>query len=282
MSYESIPCHPGLESAHRIGFARTMRRVVLANETDWEGWRKATRSLVLAGAPPEEVRWSVRSHDEEGDPLREETGSFGVSRTLITLASLAIQARDPERFDLLYRLVWRANAGEQADAEETRRAQGLAVAVRAETHRMRTLLRYLPVAGRQTHPLPRLVRTGAFCAGGECATDRPAVFRSDVFHSSRPMPPRIGTEPSCGFRTGSSAKPCRTMTRCCHGGRAHHARLAAPRACRHRDPRGGTARRSAATAGSAAAWSGRAAAASRPPLQEAMHEACRLPPLPSP
>ncbi|HEY6440747.1 MAG TPA: UdgX family uracil-DNA binding protein [Acetobacteraceae bacterium] len=122
-----------------------MRRVVLANETDWEGWRKATRSLVLAGAPPEEVRWSVRSHDEEGDPLREETGSFGVSRTLITLASLAIQARDPERFDLLYRLVWRANAGEKADAEETRRAQGLAFAVRAETHRMRTLLRYLSV-----------------------------------------------------------------------------------------------------------------------------------------
>jgi uracil-DNA glycosylase len=126
-----------------------MRRVVLANETDWDGWRKATRSLVLAGLPPQEVRWSVRSHDEEGDPLREEQGSFGIAKALVSLASLAIQAREPGRFDLLYRLVWRANAGERvlemdSDAE-MRRARGLAFAVRAEAHRMRTQIRYLPI-----------------------------------------------------------------------------------------------------------------------------------------
>ena len=126
-----------------------MRRIVLANETDWEGWRKAARSLVMASVVPEDVRWAVRSHDEEGDPLQDETGSFGVSRALVALASLAIQAREAERFDLLYRLVWRANAGERVlentDDPDVRRAQGLAFAVRAEAHRMRTLLRYLPV-----------------------------------------------------------------------------------------------------------------------------------------
>jgi uracil-DNA glycosylase len=121
-----------------------MRRIVLANETDWEGWRKATRSLVLAGTEPDDVRWAVRSHDEEGDPLQEGTGSFGVSRSLVSLASLAIQAREPARFDLLYRLVWSANAG-KADEDATRRAQGLALAVRAEAHRMRTHVRFLPV-----------------------------------------------------------------------------------------------------------------------------------------
>ena len=122
-----------------------MRRVVLANETDWEGWRNAARALALSGVAPADVRWAVRSHDEEGDPLQAAAGGFSVSRALVSLASLAIQARDPERFDLLYRLVWRANAGERADASETRRAQRLAFAVRAEAHRMRTLLRYLPV-----------------------------------------------------------------------------------------------------------------------------------------
>jgi uracil-DNA glycosylase len=130
-------------------FARTMRRIVLANETDWDGWRKAARSLVLAGVAPDQVRWSVRSHDEEGEPLQEETGSFGVSRALIALASLAIQARDPGRFDLLYRLLSRANAGERVlekgNDPEVKRAQGLAFAVRAEAHRMRTQVRYLPV-----------------------------------------------------------------------------------------------------------------------------------------
>ena len=126
-----------------------MPKVVLANETDWGGWRKAARSLVLAGIAPDDVRWAVRSHDEEGDPLEEASGTFSVSRTLVTLASLAIQARDPGRFDLLYRLVWRANAGprgpEQANDPEWRRAQRLAFAVRAETHKMRTLLRYRTV-----------------------------------------------------------------------------------------------------------------------------------------
>ena len=100
-----------------------MRRVVLANETDWEGWRKATRSLVLAGTAPEDVRWAVRSHDEAGDPLQEGTGSFGVSRSLVAVAALAIQAREPARFDLLYRLVWSANAG-KPDEDAMRRAQG--------------------------------------------------------------------------------------------------------------------------------------------------------------
>ena len=126
-----------------------MRRVVLANETDWEGWRKAARSLVLAGVAPDDVRWSVRSHAEEGDPLQESTGSFGVSRALVSLASLAIQARDRERFGLLYRLLWRANAGERllenAAEPEMRRVRGLAFAVRAEAHKMRTLVRFLPV-----------------------------------------------------------------------------------------------------------------------------------------
>jgi DNA polymerase len=121
-----------------------MRRVVLANETDWDGWRKATRALVLAGVAPDAVRWSVRSHDEAGDPLQDSVGSFNVSRMLVSLASLAIQARDPRRFDLLYRLVWRANAG-QTDPAETHEAQGLAFAVRAEAHRMRTLMRFLSV-----------------------------------------------------------------------------------------------------------------------------------------
>ncbi len=125
---------------------RPMRRVGLRSETDWEGWRTATRTLVLSGTPPEQVRWHV------GGPagkLPEASGSFGVSRALVSLASLAIQARDKERFDLLYRLMWRAQGGEKVleerQDEEARRARGLALAVRAEQHRMRAQLRYLSV-----------------------------------------------------------------------------------------------------------------------------------------
>ena len=123
-----------------------MRRVVLNGETDWDGWRKATRALVLAGTEPEQVRWWVRAHpDDASDGLADGNGGFNVSRSLVAMAALAIQARQPERFDLLYRLVWRANAGGRLDADdpEMRRAQGLAFAVRAEAHKMRTNLRFL-------------------------------------------------------------------------------------------------------------------------------------------
>ena len=126
-----------------------MRRIMLESETDWEGWRTATRALVLAGAEPDDVQWSVRGQDDGPNALPERSGSFSISRALVALASLAIQARDPTRFDLLYRLVWRANAGERvlgkATDPDVTRAHALALAVRGEAHRMRTLVRYLPV-----------------------------------------------------------------------------------------------------------------------------------------
>ena len=67
------------------------------------------------------------AHDDGPHALPEGSGSFSISRALVALAALAIQARDPTRFDLLYRLVWRANAGERVlgkttDPEVTARA----------------------------------------------------------------------------------------------------------------------------------------------------------------
>jgi DNA polymerase len=129
-----------------------MPRIVLARETDWDGWRTATRAHVLAGTPPETLDWSIGAPAEPlpDVPLPEGGGSFGVPRALVGLAAQAIQARDPDRFDLLYRLVWRAQAGEpvleQRDDRELTRARRLALAVRAEAHRMRTHLRFLALS----------------------------------------------------------------------------------------------------------------------------------------
>jgi probable DNA metabolism protein len=131
------------------GLLIPMHRIVLDSETDWEGWRTATRALVLAGADPDDVQWSVRAHDNTANALPAGSGSFSISRALVSLAALAIQARDPTRFDLLYRLVWRANAGERVLGKttdpEVAQVHALAFAVRAEAHRMRNLVRYLPV-----------------------------------------------------------------------------------------------------------------------------------------
>nr|WP_294555414.1 UdgX family uracil-DNA binding protein [uncultured Rhodopila sp.] len=123
-----------------------MRQIVLSSETDWDGWRQAARRLVLAGIEPAELSWSVGGGPA---PLPDASGSFNVSRALVSLASLAFQAREPERFGLLYSLVWRSHAGEKlledgGDADLLL-ARRLALAVRADAHRMRTNLRFLPV-----------------------------------------------------------------------------------------------------------------------------------------
>ncbi len=127
-----------------------MRRIVLRSETDWDGWRQATRALVQARVEPGAVKWVVaRAVGGEADPLPETTGTFHVPRALISLASVAIQAREPERFGLLYSLVRRIGAGEKVLEDDTdpdlSMVRRMALAVRADAHRMRTGLRYLPV-----------------------------------------------------------------------------------------------------------------------------------------
>jgi len=127
-----------------------MPQITLNGQTDWHGWRTATRALVLSKVPPEDVHWAVRSQEQDaGNELPAGANGFHVPRTLVTLASLALQARDPQRFALLYRLVWRANGGEKVlqltDDADLLRLHQLAYAVRAEAHRMRTMLRFLDV-----------------------------------------------------------------------------------------------------------------------------------------
>jgi DNA polymerase len=123
-----------------------MRHIALNSETDWEGWRQAARRLVLAGIEPAELSWSVGG---EADPPPDASGTFNLSRALVSLAALAFQAREPERFGLLYSLVWRSHAGEKLleDTEDPDLllARRMALAVRADAHRMRTNLRFLPV-----------------------------------------------------------------------------------------------------------------------------------------
>jgi uracil-DNA glycosylase len=135
-----------LENRAACGLLTGMRSIVLNSDTDWDGWRRATRSLVLAGAEPETLTWSVGS---KTDPLPDASGSFHVPRSLVSLASLAIQARDPERFGLLYSLVWRIHGGEKLLEDETdpdlSLVRRMALSVRADAHRMRTNMRFLPV-----------------------------------------------------------------------------------------------------------------------------------------
>ena len=135
-----------MERRAASGLLGAMRRIVLKSETDWDGWRQAARGLIQAGEEPQTLTWSVGG---ETEPLPEARGTFHVPRMLVSLASIAIQAREPERFGLLYALFWRVNAGEKLLEDETdpdlSLVRRMALAARADAHRMRTAMRFLPV-----------------------------------------------------------------------------------------------------------------------------------------
>jgi uracil-DNA glycosylase len=122
----------------------------LAHETDWAGWRRAARAFVLAEVEPAGLTWTAGGN---GDAVPDINGGFTVPSALVTLSAQAFQAREAERFGLLYTLVWRAHHGgiDLTDPldPDLRIARRWAHAVRADAHRMRTLLRFTQLAGQQ-------------------------------------------------------------------------------------------------------------------------------------
>src|SRR5690349_16377672 len=99
--------------AEGIGGGSRMHLVTLDNDTDFDGWRMAARTLVLSGVMPAEVSWTVR--DRTGAPPSQAAlpfpempeGRFSVPAKFIALAHTIIRHRDGMRFALLYRLLWR-------------------------------------------------------------------------------------------------------------------------------------------------------------------------------
>ena len=77
-----------------------MHLVTLDNKIDFDGWRKAARSLVLNDVCPADVTWKVR--DAETDLFAAETsplpdtpaGTFNVPAKFVELARSAILHRD--------------------------------------------------------------------------------------------------------------------------------------------------------------------------------------------
>lgn len=139
-----------------------MQSVILAHEVDFAGWRDAARRLAIDNIAPEQVHFSVGMPDDlfaqgNDEPVAAPPpaaapapGGFTVSRALMELAQTVIQAREPERFDLLYSLVWRAQHGERRIVEvvtdaSVQRAIRLAHSVRRDTHKMRAFLRFREV-----------------------------------------------------------------------------------------------------------------------------------------
>jgi DNA polymerase len=128
----------------------------LDHPADFEGWRRQARLLARRGVAPGEISWSAGDDMAglfEGEPIDETTPVAGaepkVPRDFPDLAAQAICHSDPERFDLLYRLLLRLQAEPHllrlATDGDVHRAGAMARAVRRDMHKMTAFVRFREV-----------------------------------------------------------------------------------------------------------------------------------------
>ena len=91
-----------------------MVRVDLSREDAFEEFRDAARALIGAGVAPADVSWIVGPGDLLGGaPPPGGTSTFSVPAGYVRLAEAVVCHNDPERFALLYDLLWRITHGER-------------------------------------------------------------------------------------------------------------------------------------------------------------------------
>ena len=135
-----------------------MHGIVLQSDTDFDGWRKAARLLALNNVTPAEVTWRVAAEEPELFPLAPDAplpaprGSFNVPAQFLDLAKTVILHRDPARFALLYRMLWRLRDHPDlmrlATDADVARLHAMAKAVRRDEHKMHAFVRFREI-GRE-------------------------------------------------------------------------------------------------------------------------------------
>lgn len=129
-----------------------MHTITLAHATDLDGWRAGARALLAAGVPPAMARWRLAG--EAGDLFAEpppapadSAPTVAVPRAFLDLADSVVRHRAPERFGLLYRLLWRQAHGERdllsrRTDPDISRAADLCRQVWRDAHHMRAYVRF--------------------------------------------------------------------------------------------------------------------------------------------
>jgi uracil-DNA glycosylase len=132
----------------------------LASETDLAGFREEARTLLAHQVPPDQVDWlPAHNSDEFCESVPPDLrGSRHVPRaamaivpaSFLRLCEIVVLHREPDRFALLYRLLWRlvhepGLRGDPIDPDMLA-AQQMGQAVRRDLHKMKAFLRLRPVS----------------------------------------------------------------------------------------------------------------------------------------
>ena len=122
--------------------------VALSDGADIKGFRQGLRKCIASGIAPERVAWQQGSDVSLfGQSSLSSAPPVSVARAAAELIDLVVCHRDPERYALLYSLVWRMTRGERDLLEMhsdplVHRLSRMAKAIRRDLHKMHAFLRF--------------------------------------------------------------------------------------------------------------------------------------------
>jgi probable DNA metabolism protein len=127
-----------------------MIRVALTEPDGFEEFREAARGLIAAEISPADVVWHATTEADlfgQSPPQPPDPKPISVAAGFVTLARDAICHRDPERFALLYALLWRLTHGERslllvATDPLVHRLRLMQKSVQRDTHKMTAFVRF--------------------------------------------------------------------------------------------------------------------------------------------
>lgn len=135
-----------------------MQTILLKGRGDFEEWRDAARLLLLNDIAPAGVIWKMAGEDgalagfDQPHPLAmpAERRAVTVPPAFVELAESVICHSDLQRFDLLYRLLWRIRGDRHllqvVSDPDVMAARRLEKSVRRDSHKMKAFVRFKEVA----------------------------------------------------------------------------------------------------------------------------------------
>ena len=128
--------------------------VQLPEPDDFDFWRERARALVQCDVPPDRIAWiepggsgDLFAHGERRAPVPDDPNRpVRANKRFVQLARNAARHSDPDRFALLYRLLWRLQSNgkllEDRTDDDVRRLEELDKAVRRDSHKMHAFVRF--------------------------------------------------------------------------------------------------------------------------------------------
>ncbi|MFI5447810.1 TIGR03915 family putative DNA repair protein [Polaromonas sp. UC242_47] len=120
--------------------------IQLQGQTDLPGFCHAAQGLLAQHILPGQVSWCCNDDTRPRLPVSGHSAQLSLPPEFLALAEAVIQHRDPDRFKLLYRLLWRLqhepDLQHQPLDTDWALAQNLAQAVRRDIHELKAFVRF--------------------------------------------------------------------------------------------------------------------------------------------